>query len=120
MCTVKPYHILNEGFGLVAVRLPSLSRGNGLGLWHNFRYFYPCLYTGFTQVYYNTSIHTKKKKKNTSGDLGEGYNVELQKNRFIAHNIIRNVHKNYAKGLYRDSELLEDNVSYAGLGSAGS
>ena len=27
------------------------------------------------------SIHTKKKKKNTSGDLGEGYNVELKKNR---------------------------------------
>ena len=59
-------------------------------------------------------------KKNTSGDLGEGYNVELKKDRFIAHNIIRNVHKNYAKGLYRDSELLEDKVSYAGLGSAGS
>ena len=43
----------------------------------------------------------------------------LKKNRFIAHNIIGNVHKIYAKGLYRDSELLEDNVS-AGLGSAGS
>ena len=116
MCTVKPYHILNEGFGLVAVRLPSLFRGNGFGLWHNFIYFYPYLYTGFTQVYYNTSIY----KKNTSGDLGEGYNVELKKNRFIAHNIIRNVYKIYAKGLYRDSELLEDKVSYAGLGSAGS
>ena len=46
-------------------------------------------YTGFTQVYYNISIHTKKKKKNTSGDLGEGYNVELKKNRFTAHSIIR-------------------------------
>ena len=48
-------------------------------------------YTGFTQVYYNISIHTKnkKKQKNTSGDLGEGYNVELKKNSFTAHNIIR-------------------------------
>ena len=25
-----------ERFGLFAVRLPSLPRGNGLGLWHNF------------------------------------------------------------------------------------
>ena len=54
------------------------------------------------------------------GDLGNGYKVELKKNCFVAHNIIRNVHKNYAKGLYRDSELLEDKVSYAGLGSSGS
>ena len=74
----------------------------------------------FTRVLHKFIISIHKKKKNTSGDLGEGYNVELKKNRFIAHNIIRNVHKNYAKGLYRDSELLEDKVSYAGLGSAGS
>ena len=36
ICAVKLYHILNERFGPIAVRLPSLSRGNGLGLWHNF------------------------------------------------------------------------------------
>ena len=65
------------------------------------------------------NIYTYIIKKSTSGDLGEGYNVELKKNHFTAHNIIGNVHKIDAKGLYRDSELLEDNVS-AGLGSAGS
>ena len=27
MCTVKPYHILAKGFGLFAVRLPSLCQG---------------------------------------------------------------------------------------------
>ena len=30
MCTVKLYYILAERFGLFAVRLPSLSGGNGL------------------------------------------------------------------------------------------
>ena len=47
MCTVKPYHILNEGFGLVAVRLPSLSQGEwtwGCGI--TFDIFTHVYYTG--------------------------------------------------------------------------
>ena len=37
MCTVRPYHILAERFGLFAMRLPSLSQGKWtVGMWHNF------------------------------------------------------------------------------------
>ena len=37
MCTVKPYYILAERFGLFAMSLSSLSWGKwAVGLWHNF------------------------------------------------------------------------------------
>ena len=42
---------------------------------------------GSFKIYYN-SLYIKI-EENTSGDLGEGYNVELKKNRFTANNIIR-------------------------------
>ena len=77
MLTVKPYHILAERFGLFAVRLPSLSRGNGLlGCGITFDIL-PMFYTG--QYFYifsiNLLIYLYIKRNIHYGDLGEGYNV---------------------------------------------
>ena len=77
MCTVKPYHILAERFGLFAVRLPSLSRGKwtwGCGI--TLDTFYPCLHRScfkFINIMtYIDEIH--------HDDLDDGYNVELKLN----------------------------------------
>ena len=66
-----------KDLGLFAVRLPSLSQGNGLGLWHNFWYFYPC----FAQVYiFLLIIMTIFIKQDIhGGDLQDGYNVVAEK-----------------------------------------
>ena len=74
MCMVKPYYILFKRLGLFAVRLPSLSRGNGLGLWHNFLCFYPC----FAWVYFLikfTLFYNLQKKEIHADDLDDGYKV---------------------------------------------
>ena len=76
MCTVKPYHILNEGFRTFAVRLPSLSRGE---------WTWDCGITFdiFTHVYYTgrlkfIRIYTYVKEIQV-GDLGDGYNAHVYK-----------------------------------------
>ena len=75
MCIVKLCYILTKRLGLFAMRLPSLSWGNGLGLWHNFGYFYPC----FAQVYFLFALFffatIQQKRKCTDDDLIDGYNV---------------------------------------------
>ena len=83
MCTVKPYHILDERFGLFAIRLPSLSQGNGLGLWHNFDIFTHVFCMGhFFYNFIKKYIHAEIIHHD---DLDEGYKVELKLN---SHTII--------------------------------
>ena len=72
MCTVKPYRILNEGFRTFCHKASLPFPGEwtwGCGI--TFDIFTHDLHRSF-KIYYNTFI---QKKKNTSGDLGEGYNV---------------------------------------------
>ena len=68
-----------ERLGLFAVRLPSLPQGNGLGLWHNFVYFYPCLTRVVVlNLLKYIRIHADILKKNIyihNDVLDEGYNV---------------------------------------------
>ena len=72
MCTVKPCYILAERLGLFAMRLPSLSRGNGLGLWHNFLCFLPMFCTGLFFLLY---FIIYKRKEIHADDLDNGYKV---------------------------------------------
>ena len=76
MCTVKPYYILAERFRLSAVRLPSLSWGNGLlGSGITFDVFPHVFCTGrffllFINIIYKNKIHVD--------DLEDGYNVAAE------------------------------------------
>ena len=75
MCTVKPYHILAKRFGLFAVRLPSLSQGNGLlrcGI--TFGIFTHVLH-GSRFFFINLLIYLYIKRNIHYGNLEEGYNV---------------------------------------------
>ena len=71
MCTVKPYRILNEGFRTFCCKasLPFLGEWTwGCGI--TFDIFTHDLHGSFKFIIIPSYI-----KKNTSGDLGEGYNV---------------------------------------------
>ena len=87
MCTVKPYYIfsrkkcvrlsciifLAERFRLFAMRLPSLSRGNGLlGCGITFDIFTHVLHGSFL---FALLLQLYKKCKCTNDDLVDGYNV---------------------------------------------
>ena len=79
MCTVKPYRILNKRFRTFCRKASLPFPGEwtwGCGI--TFDIFTHDLHGSF-KIYYNSSYI--KIEENTSGDLGEGYNVELKKNR---------------------------------------
>ena len=63
MCTVKPYHILAERFGLFAMRLPSLSQGKN-GIWDcdiTFDIFtHVCTRVTFFCKFINITLHKDK------------------------------------------------------------
>ena len=70
MCTVKPYYILFERLRLFAVRLPSLSVGNGLlGCGITFDIFAHVLHGSIIFVFFNILFYNlqylKKGGKNT-------------------------------------------------------
>ena len=44
---IKPYHILNEKFGLFAIRLPPFPGGNGMGCGITFDIFTHVLHGSF-------------------------------------------------------------------------
>ena len=74
MCTVKPCYILAERPRLFAVRLPSLSQGNGLlGCGITFDIFTHVLHRSFFFFFFFATI--VQKRKCTYDDLVDGYNV---------------------------------------------
>ena len=114
MCTVKPYYISAKRFGLFAVRLPSLSRGNGLGYGITFDIFTHNLHGSYFEIllilhYIKVLIRVDEKKYTMAILKMDITSLYLQEKNKYGLNHIYVTNNSYTIYIYRDTCVYRTN-----------